>query len=305
MRVLVTGGGGFIGGWILRRLHDAGHSPVVFDIHDNRARVAEIAGAAIAEGLDWITGDVTRPEQVDAACQGCERVIHLAGLLTPACKDNPVLGAQVNLIGTINAFLAARNHGIASVAWMSSAGVFGPDGGPEPHPTTQYGAFKLGAEHSARAFFADDGISSVAFRPYVVYGPGREVGISAGPSLACRAAALGAPYAIPFTGPFDLIHADDVARIFTAAIETPPSGASAINLIGNRTDSAEIADTLNRLVPGARISNEGPPLPVEFPRTEPALAELFPGWVPMTLEDGLGTTIDHYRRRGLSRRKPD
>jgi nucleoside-diphosphate-sugar epimerase len=51
MRVLVTGGGGFIGGWILRRLHDAGHSPVVFDMHDNRARVAEIAGAAIAESL--------------------------------------------------------------------------------------------------------------------------------------------------------------------------------------------------------------------------------------------------------------
>ena len=142
MRVLVTGGGGFIGGWIVLRLREAGYSPVVFDKHENRAKVAEIAGAATAESLDWITGDIAETDQVDTACRGCERVIHLAGLLTPACQANPVLGAQVNLIGTINAFLAARNHGITSVAWMSSAGVFGPEGGPEPRPATQYGAFQ-------------------------------------------------------------------------------------------------------------------------------------------------------------------
>jgi UDP-glucose 4-epimerase len=295
MRVLVTGGGGFIGGWIVLRLREAGYSPVVFDKHENRAKVAEIAGAATAESLDWITGDIAETDQVDTACRGCERVIHLAGLLTPACQANPVLGAQVNLIGTINAFLAARNHGITSVAWMSSAGVFGPEGGPEPRPTTQYGAFKLGAEHSARAFFADDGISSIAFRPYVVYGPGREVGISAGPSLACRAAAIGECYTIPFSGPIDLIHADDVARIFLLAIASPQSGAHATNLIGRRTKTDEIVDTLADLVPGARISSEGPLLPVDFPHTEPALAKLFPGWSPMSLEAGLTNTIDHYR----------
>lgn len=298
MRILVTGGGGFIGGWIIRRLVDAGHSPVVFDMHGNRARVAEIAGASTAEALDWITGDVTETDAVVAACRGCDRVVHLAGLLTPACKADPVLGARVNLIGTINAFLAARRHGIGSVAWMSSAGVFGPDGGPEPHPTTQYGAFKLGAEHSARAFHADDGIASVAVRPYVVFGLGREVGISAGPSLACRAAARGEPYTIPFTGPLDLIHADDVARLFLMAVEAPPPGARAVNLIGSRTDTAQVAGSINQLVRGARIATDGPPLPVMFPQAEPALAELFPGWSARALDEGLRDTIGHYRQAG-------
>jgi nucleoside-diphosphate-sugar epimerase len=113
--------------------------------------------------------------------------------------------------------------------------------------------------------------------------------------LACRAAARGQPYSIPFTGPLDLIHADDVARFFLLAIEAPPQGARAINLIGRRTDTLKIAEAIARLVPGARISTDGPPLPVEFPHTEPALTELFPDWSPMTLEEGLITTIDHYR----------
>jgi len=112
---------------------------------------------------------------------------------------------------------------------------------------------------------------------------------------ACRAAAIGERYTIPFSGPIDLIHADDVARIFLLAIASPQSGAHATNLIGRRTETDEIADTLADLVPGARISSEGPLLPVDFPHTEPALAKLFPGWSPMSLEAGLTNTIDHYR----------
>src|SRR5690606_14880850 len=111
------------------------------------------------------------------------------------------------------------------------------------------------------------------------------------------AAARGEPYTISFTGPVDLIHADDVARLFVMAVETPPQGARAINLIGRRTDAGLIPGSIARLVPGARISAQGPPLPVDFPQTEPALAELFPGWSPMTLDAGLRDTIDHYRRR--------
>lgn len=296
MRVLVTGGGGFIGAWIVRRLVEAGHEPVVFDRHDDRAKLAEIAGAELAGRTLWISGDIAATGDVVAAAAGCGAMVHLAGLLTPACRDNPVLGAEVNLIGTLNAFLAARACGIGSVAYMSSAGVFGPDGGPEPRPTTLYGAFKLGAEHAARAFCADDGIASVGFRPYVVYGPGREVGHSAGPSLACRAAARGESYTIPFTGPVDMIHVDDVARVFLAAIESPPAGAHAVNLPGVVTDTRQIAETIGRLVPGAAITAEGPPLPVRFPQGEPALARLFPGWAAMPLETGLAGTIAHYRR---------
>ncbi|MEC7765044.1 MAG: SDR family oxidoreductase [Pseudomonadota bacterium] len=295
MRILVTGGGGFIGAWIVQALAKAGHRPVVFDVHANRDKVAEIAGADLADKLDWITGDIVSTEDVTRAAADCGSIIHLAGLLTPACRQNPVLGANVNLIGTLNIFLAARAHGIGNVAYMSSMGVFGPDGGPEPHPTTLYGAFKLGGEYSARAFLDDAGITSTGFRPYVVYGPGRETGASAGPTLACRAAARGADYTIPFSGHIDMIHAQDVARIFLSAVQTPPPGANTVNLLGVSGETTEIARTIETLAPGALISVSGAPMPIKAPASEPKLAELFPDWRSMSLEQGLRDTIAHYR----------
>lgn len=295
MKVLITGGGGFIGAWIIRRLVQAGHTPVVFDIHSRRDKLAEITGPDVAEAIGWITGDIISSEDLTAAAQGCDSIVHLAGLLTPACRENPILGANVNLIGTLNAFLAARAHGIDNVAYMSSMGVFGPEGGPEPHPTTLYGAFKLGAEHSARAFLADDGITSTGFRPYVVYGPGREIGASAGPTLACRAAARGESYTIPFTGTIDMIHADDVARIFLCAVERPPTGATALNLLGVTADTGDIVQAIKNLAPGADIDAAGAPMPIKAPTSEPRLAQLFPDWSPVSLEDGLSDTIAYYR----------
>lgn len=296
MQILVTGGGGFIGAWIVRALVEAGHRPVIFDVNENRAKVAEIAGRDLAEALDWITGDIASTDDVTHAAAGCDSIVHLAGLLTPACRENPVLGANVNLIGTLNVFLAARAHGIGNVAYMSSMGVFGPDGGPEPHPTTLYGAFKLGGEYSARAFLDDAGITSTGFRPYVVYGPGREIGASAGPTLACRAAARGEAYTIPFSGRIDMIHANDVARIFLSAVQNPRSGANTVNLLGVAAETEAIAHTIETLAPGAQISTLGAPMPIKAPETEPKLAELFPDWSSMSLEQGLFDTITHYRK---------
>lgn len=295
MRVMVTGGGGFIGAWIIRHLVAAGHAPVVFDLREDRAKVAQVAGPELAGRIEWITGDIGRTDDVVTAARGCQGLIHLAGLLTPACRADPVLGAQVNLIGTLNAFLAARAHGIGHVAYMSSTGVFGPDGGPEPRPVTLYGAYKLGAEHCARAFLAEDGISSTGFRPYVVYGPGRDGGLSAGPSLACQAAARGEAYTIPFTGKVDLIHAGDIARIFLADITAPGPGAHVINLLGATVETEEVAAIIREIAPGARIEAAGPPMPITAPTKEPLLARLHPDWCPTPLREGLAETIAFYR----------
>ena len=157
-------------------------------------------------------------DTVMSAAEGCDIVAHLAAILTPACRDNPIRGAEINLIGTLNMFLAARRHGMGRVVYMSSAGVFGPDNGHTPFPTTHYGAFKLACEGAARAYYADHGISSIGFRPFVVYGPGRESGGSAGPSLAARAAAWGEAYTIPFSGASGLVYVDDVAAAYEAAV---------------------------------------------------------------------------------------
>lgn len=297
MKVLVTGGGGFIGAWIAHELASDGITPVILDVADNRTKVCEIGGEKFARSLEWKNADIGDTDAVIAAAQGCNSIIHLAGLLTPACKANPVLGARVNLIGTLNVFLAARAHGMGSVLYMSSAGVFGPDGGDEPHPTTLYGAFKLASEHSARAFFEDEDISSVGFRPFVVYGPGRDAGLSAGPSLACQAAAKGIAYTIPFSGSYDMIHAQDVARIFVMAARARIKGAHVVNLIGHRATSADVVEAVLNAAPGAQIDFSGPSMPIESPLADASLQSLFPGWSPRSIQDGIASTIEFYRTR--------
>jgi UDP-glucose 4-epimerase len=295
MRTLVTGGGGFIGAWILRAIASAGFTPVVLDRSEDRSKVREIAGAEFAAALDWVPTDIADTAAVVEAAKGCGRIIHLAGLLTPACRADPILGAQVNLIGTLNAFLAAREHGIPSVVYMSSAGVFGPDGGPDPHPTTLYGAYKLASEHSARAFGKDHRIASIGFRPYVVYGPGRDGGLSAGPTLACRAAARGEAYTMPITGGFDMIHVADVADAFVAALQMPLDDAYVVNLLGHRCAADDVVASIKRIVPGARITCAGDPMPISCPDSDPTLTRLYPNWKPTDIETGLRSTIDFYR----------
>lgn len=297
MKVLVTGGGGFIGAWISRALAEAGITPVVLDRNEDRSKLAEIAGVDFAAGLGWVAADIADTDAVIDAATGCDGIIHLAGLLTPACKADPILGAKVNLLGTLNAFIAAQRHGMKSVIYMSSAGVFGPDGGDEPHPTTLYGAYKLACENSARAFYEDHGIASVGFRPFVVYGPGRDAGLSAGPTLACRAAAQAEDYTIPFSGEIDMIHVADVAAIFVEAVQARLGGAHVINLIGHRVSAQDVAEAIAAQVPGTRIDASGPPMPIVSPASDPTLGKLFPDWAPLSLSEGIADTIDFYRRQ--------
>ena len=115
---------------------------------------------------------------------------------------------------------------------MRAAPASWPDDGANPKPTTLDGAYKLACEGVGRSYAADYGLASVGFRPLIIYGPGREVGSTAGVTLACRAAAVGDFYAIPFTGESDLIFVDDVAAAFEAALTRPIAGAHALTLVG-------------------------------------------------------------------------
>ena len=295
-RVLLTGGSGFIGAWIVKRLAARGVEARIFDINPDRATVAEIAGESLARDLDWRTGDIRSTEAVAEAAAGCDGVIHMAGVLTPACQANPVRGAEINLIGTLNVFEAAKKHGFPSVVWASSAGVYGPDDPKTPRPTTLYGAFKLAGEGAARAYWADQRIASVAFRPFVVYGPGREVGLSAAPSLAARAAAWGEPYNHSFTGSSGLIYVDDVAAIFERALAMPITGADAYNLIGETATVDQVLAEVRRNVPEAKLTQSGPPLPIAPGVAEEGLDEFMPDRPKTSLADGIRQTIEHYRR---------
>jgi len=299
MKIMITGGAGFLGAWIIRSLLALGHDVRVFDRRDERTVLRQIVGPA-ANDLDWMIGDVANPQDVLTAASGCDATIHLAGLLTPACKADPLLGANVNLIGTLNVFEAAKRLGQKQVAYASSAGVFGPDDGTDPYPMTLYGVYKFAGEGAARVYAEDYGIASVGFRPLVVYGPGREIGSSAGPTLACQAAAEGRPFSIGFTGMTNLIYVEDVAAAFVAAATRTIDGAHVFNLRGEDASIDQVMDAIKTIAPDAQLSAAGDPLPIthdiEAHDMQPVLGPL-----PFTaLKPGLKKTYDFYAERALA-----
>ena len=138
--------------------------------------------------VKWIKGRVDDDAFVEALKDlAPDAVIHLAGLQIPTCREAPILGAKVNLLGTLHVFEAAKalkaeGKKPFNIVYASSAAIFGPDAeyaceavndNSAPLPASHYGAFKLCCEHSARAYHLANGLNSVGLRPLSVYGPGR------------------------------------------------------------------------------------------------------------------------------------
>ncbi len=196
-----------------------------------------------------------------------------------------MLGAQVNVTGTVNVFEAAKRHGLEStIAYASSAAVYDEHG--EIAPRTLYGVYKLANEGTARIYAAEDGMGSVGLRPFTVYGLGRDQGMTAGPTLAIAAAVRGEPYRIVFGGRTQLHYAADVAHAFVLAARSNADGAQTFNLGGRATPISDVVAAIEAAVPGAEISFDDVPLP--FPD------ELPQPWFdsPLTpLEQGIGETV--------------
>ena len=296
MRVLITGGRGFIGAWTARVLLEGGHDVRTFDVQDDAALFERIVGDRGAGGhVAHVHGDITDAAQVDAAVDGCDAVVHLAAVLIPTARRDPLLGARINVMGTLHVFEAAKRSGVRGIAYASSAAVFGPDDGVHPEPHTHYGAYKLCNEGCARAYWEDAGIRSVGLRPATVYGPGREIGVTADPTLAMRAAAEGQPYAIRFTGATGMDYVEDVARIFARAATETPDGAHVFSLQGQLATMDEVLAAIRAVIPDAEVRAEGAPLMFAAEVDESPLHALFPGVRRTPLAEGTDATIDFYR----------
>jgi len=173
-------------------------------------------------------------------------------LQVPTCKADPVLGALVNVVGTLNIFDAALTVGIERVVYASSAAVFGMSEDDAPldesavsEPLTHYGVFKRTNEGNARVFFLDHGLSSVGLRPLTVYGVNRDTGLTSDPTKAMKAAVLGHSFHIRFGGATDFQYVADTAAAFIACAERAPDGAHVFNLHGETVEVAEIARVIN------------------------------------------------------------
>src|SRR5262245_5805713 len=219
---LVTGALGCIGAWVVRTLVQSGTPVAVFDLASNPHRLRLIMSQDEMARVRFITGDITdlAAFQKAMADSSATHLIHLAALQVPFCRADPPLGARVNVVGTVNAFEAAKRAGLKRLVYASSFAVYGQsDDYPEGrvtddaklHPNNLYGVYKQANEGTARIYWQDDGIASLAFRPYTVYGPGRDQGMTSPPTKAMLAAAAGQRHHISSSGPARIQYAADVA----------------------------------------------------------------------------------------------
>jgi UDP-glucuronate 4-epimerase len=316
-RFLVTGAMGCLGAWVTHTLRRQGTEVVAFDLSSNRSRFDLIVDESDLGGVEFIVGDLTDRDSVEqaVASPGVTHVIHCAALQIPFVRANPPLGAQVNVTGAVNVFEAVRAHRdqIAGFAWASAAGVFGlPDLYPEgvvrddsvQHPMTLYGVFKQADEGIARIYWQDHQVSSVGLRPWVIYGVGRDQGLTSSTTIALLAAAAGRPYEITYGGTTLFQYAPDVAAAFVAAARTQVPGAEVFNLPGAVASISEFVAAIEQAKPAARglITFAGEPIPV-VARVDTARLESMLPVAPITpLQEGVAETISRFEaliERGL------
>jgi UDP-glucose 4-epimerase len=312
-RIVITGGAGFIGTTLARRLADA-NEVVLFD---NLHRDA-FAGSDLARhpSVTLVTGDVLDQEALDRTVDGATHLVHAAAIAgVDTVLESPVRTMRVNVIGTYNALEAAVRtlDTIERVIELSTSEVFGRHAlnVEEGHVTTigsvgearwTYAVSKLAGEHMAHAYHDELALPIVSVRPFNVYGPGQ---IGGGAIRAFIEAAL-AGHDLTIHGDGSQVRAwtyvDDMVAGLLLCLEHPAAVGESFN-IGN-ADSAvtilELAEHIKRLTgcPGELVFQPLHYTDVELriPNVDKARSLL--GFEAATdLEDGLARTIAWYRDR--------
>ena len=290
--VLVTGAGGCIGSWALAILVRAGVPAVAFDLDAGSHRPGLIMSPNERAQVIWEQGDIADADAVErvVAAHGIGAIIHLAALQVPFCKADPVAGARVNVVGTAAVFEAARRHGIRRLAYASSVAAHGAPA-DSPWLATLYGAYKACDEAMARVYWADWGVPSVGLRPGVVYGIGRDQGMSSKTTVAILAAAAGREYVVPFTGANSYLYAGEAAAAFIQAVSAEREGATTFDCNGTCTTVEEALAILRRLAQGAQVSASGAPMPLPFADEDALLRAHIGDYGSISVEDGTAETF--------------
>jgi UDP-glucose 4-epimerase len=317
--VLVTGGTGFIGSYVVKALLESGRRVVAFDVRgytaEGRFTLGDLVDqVTVEEGSidDWsrVFHAVNTHRPAD--------VVHLATITNPVFLfTNPMPGVRVNFEGTINVLEASRIFEIRRIVYFSSIGVlparqYEPIDAAHPIflakdavPTGVYGASKIASEAFCFAYNQAFGTDFRTVRPSAVYGFGMQWPIFVKPMV--EGAVRGETVTFESGGPFprDYTHASDLASLAVACLEGPDEadrifyGATGEPLV----TASEVAEIVMELVPGSRI--EIPPFlteqdQMELPyrgrlSVENAREQL--GWEPRyrSIRDGLADYVERYR----------
>ncbi len=310
-KYLITGALGCIGSWVLKHLTDADKQAVVLDLGSEPVRPRLVLDPSQLEKVTFIKGDILDLAGVERVIgdSGITHIIHLAALQVPFCRADPVLGAQVNVVGTVNLLEAARRSAgqVKNLVYASSVAVFGapedyPDG-PMTHsaglaPTTLYGVYKQANEGTGRIYWQDWQIPSIGLRPAVVYGVARDQGLTSSPTKAMLATALGLPYHVPFGGSNLMQWSSDTAKVMIQCVEAEWRGAEVFSWGGASVSVAETIRMLEEISPemAGKLTFDDKQLPFPFEFTDAAL-EAAVGPLPFTpFAEGVRDTVEHFRR---------
>ncbi len=292
---LVTGGAGFIGHHIVRRLLDDGHTVRILDNFSTGKRERVPTGAELFE-LDMTDVDAIRPAFV-----GVDGVFHTAALpRVPFSIDHPIESTQANIMGTLNVLVAARDAGVKRLVYSASSSAYGsqptlpltPD--MRPNPMNPYALQKYVGEHFCQKFAELYGIETVSLRYFNVYGPnmadeGAYVTVI---SVFKRQTEAGEPLTIAGDGEQtrDFTHVFDVVNANIKAMTSPKVGKGEIVNVG-----AGEAHTMNKIAQafgGPTVFVEGRKNEARHTLADIALTKELIDWEPqIKFNDGLAELL--------------
>ena len=252
--------------------------------------------------IDKVTGARLHPEVETVALDAAAGRVLAEDIA--ADRDVPALARSVRDGYAVRA--ADRRIGLA---YASSAAVFGASsaysggvvGDVSPvMPDTHYGVYKVANEGTARVYSLNNGIGSIGLRPFIVYGPGRDQGMTSDATKAILAAVQGEPFKFKFGGNMLLTYAPDCARAFIESARAAAGSGDALvlNVPGRRVGVAQLVALIEKLLPEAAglLSWETKPISAPALLSSPALGDVIGPVANTSLEDGVGATIEHFRR---------
>ncbi len=305
-KVLITGGCGFIGSHLVYALLDNGHAVSVLDnfATGRREHLAPVLG-----DIELIEGDIQSYERAHSAVRGCDVVLHQAALPSvPRSVQDPLTTNAVNVVGTLNLLLAARDSGVRRVVMASSSSIYGTN--PElpkredlaPAPISPYAVGKLAAEGYCRAFAEVYGMETVALRYFNVFGP-RQDPLSQYSAVIPRfitAALTGARATVYGDGTQtrDFTYVANVVDANLRAMASPVANGHIYNIacggsVSLNTLIREIEEIAGRPVAVDQVAARAGEVLHSVADITRAREDL--GYEPATsLSDGLRVTIEHY-----------
>lgn len=259
-KVLITGGYGCIGAETTKWLVRNSEAEIVIGSREvSTERTERVFHDIDRSRLTPIKLDVGDQEPLQQVLveHGITHVVHMAALQTPDCNAHRNLGLQINLGGTQNLIEAIKASGtpLRRLIFASSIAVYGPRASyaearvpmlAEPQPVNVYGVWKLAGEQLAKIFWQETGVPTICLRPGVLFGPGRDAGLTSSPTTAMKCVALGMPYEIPFRTRQDYLYAPDVGAAVGAALLGAFDGYGVFTLPSRTLETREIVEAMQQ-----------------------------------------------------------